>query len=120
MKLNGTDLGTLWKLPYCVDVTDAVRSGENELEIRVTNLWPNRLIGDEHLPPENEYDVTGGFFGGAIKALPEWYAQGKPKPPGGRITFTTWKHYDKDSPLLASGLIGPVRLRTAVRRKIGA
>jgi hypothetical protein len=46
------------------------------------------------------------------------YAQGKPKPPGGRVTFTTWKHYREDSPLLESGLIGPVRLRTAVRRAI--
>jgi len=64
-------------------------------------------------PVENEYGPNGG-----ILKMPEWYTQGKPKPPGGRTTFTTWKHFDKDSPLLASGLLGPVRLRTAVRQPI--
>jgi hypothetical protein len=120
--LNGTDLGIVWKPPYRVDITEAVRSGENALEVRVTNLWPNRLIGDEQLPPENEYGedpmAALGMTGAAIQNLPEWYAQGRPKPPGGRVTFTTWKHYDKDSPLLASGLLGPVRLRAALRREL--
>ncbi len=51
----------------------------------------------------------------AIKKPPQWYVEGKPKPPGGRVTFATWKHFDKDSPLLESGLVGPVRLLTAVR-----
>jgi hypothetical protein len=121
VRLNGRDLGTLWKLPYRVDITDAVRSGDNDLEIRVTNLWPNRLIGDEQLPPENEYVEGGSFLEvGAIKQLPDWYLQGKPKPPGGRITFATWKHYSKDDALLESGLIGPVLLRTAVRRAISS
>ena len=113
VKVNGKDLGTLWKPPFRVDVTDAVHAGNNDLEVRVTNLWPNRLIGDEQLPPENEYGPNGG-----ILKMPDWYTQGKPKPPGGRITFTTWKHFDKDSPLLASGLLGPVRLRMAVRRPL--
>jgi (4-O-methyl)-D-glucuronate---lignin esterase len=113
--LNGRNLGVLWRPPYRVDVTEAIRSGENKLEVLVTNLWANRLIGDEHLPPENEYEETGSLFGGAIKKLPDWYVEGKPKPPGGRITFTTWKHFDKDSPLLESGLVGPVRFLTALR-----
>ncbi len=123
VRISGKDMGTLWKAPYRVDITEAVRPGDNDLEIRVTNPWPNRLIGDEHLPPENEYGMpTGSRTGGggqAIQRLPDWYAQGKPKPPGGRVTFTTWRHYTADSPLLESGLIGPVRLRTAVRRPIG-
>jgi hypothetical protein len=125
VRLNGKDLGILWKPPYRVDITDAVHSGNNLLEVRATNLWPNRLIGDEQLPPENEYAQAGEDMGlwlreGAIKRMPDWYLQGKPKPPGGRITFTTWQHFTKESPLLESGLIGPVRLRTAVRRAVAA
>ena len=53
--VNGKNLGILWKLPFRVEVTDAIHPGDNDLEIRVTNLWPNRLIGDEQLPPENQY-----------------------------------------------------------------
>ena len=120
VRLNGKSLGVLWRPPRRVDVTEAVRPGENNLEVLVTNLWPNRLIGDEHLPPENEYEQTRSLFGGPIKKLPAWYVEGKPKPPGGRITFTTWKHFDKNSPLLESGLVGPVLLRTAVLRPISS
>jgi len=115
VRLNGRDLGLLWKPPFRVDITNAARPGENKLEVLVTNQWVNRLIGDEQLPPENEY-----VPGGAIKVVPEWYLQGKPKPPGGRIAFATWRHFNKDSPLLVSGLVGPVRLRTSVRRRIGS
>ena len=113
VRVNDKDLGLLWKPPFRVDITSAVRHGDNKLEVLVTNQWVNRLIGDEQLPPENEYGPDG-----AIKAIPEWYTQGKPKPTGGRTTFATWKHYKQDSPLLVSGLVGPVRLRTAVRRRI--
>lgn len=109
--LNGKNLGVLWKVPYRIDVTHALKTGINDLIIKVTNLWPNRLIGDEHLPSENEYNTGGrGEFSASIKKLPDWYIEGKPKPSGGRITFTTWKHYTKDDPLLESGLLGPVKL----------
>ncbi len=115
VRLNGKDLQTLWKPPFRVDITDAAKPGSNNLEVLVTNLWPNRLIGDEHLPPENEYSKGEGprasIFGGAIKKLPDWYMEGKPKP-GKRITFATWKHFSKDDPLVESGLLGPVKLRT--------
>ncbi|HEY2976305.1 MAG TPA: glycosyl hydrolase [Pyrinomonadaceae bacterium] len=116
VSLNGRNLGSLWKPPYRVDITDVVKIGENDLQIELTNLWPNRLIGDEQLPAENEYYPGrgyGGDFPAGIKKLPDWYVAGKPKPAGGRISFTAWKHYDKDSPLLESGLLGPVMLRTA-------
>jgi hypothetical protein len=50
--LNGKNLGVLWKPPFRVEVTGALQPGKNELEIRVTNLWPNRLIGDEQQPDD--------------------------------------------------------------------
>ena len=120
IQLNNQNLGILWKPPFRVDVTKALRPGENRLQIQVANLLTNRLIGDEHLPEENEYSKREmlPFFGGVIKKLPRWYLEGKPKPPGGRITFATWKHYDKNSPLVESGLIGPVTLRSAVFRQL--
>ena len=123
VKLNSREIGNLWKPPYRLDITDVVRSGRNDLEIRVTNQWPNRLIGDEQLPPEYEYG-GGGFFNyngpgmDSIAKIPDWYTQGKPRPAGERVTFCVWRFYSKDDPLLESGLIGPVRLRTTVRRVI--
>ena len=55
VRVNGRDLGLLWKPPFRADITQAVRPGENKLEVLVTNHWINRLIGDEQLPIENEY-----------------------------------------------------------------
>lgn len=109
--INGTNLGVLWKRPFRIDITRAVRTGVNSLEIKVTNGWPNRLIGDEQFPEEYSYANEDS---GRIKAMPDWFLQGKPKPTSNRITFATWKHYSKDSPLLESGLVGPVTLRRAV------
>jgi len=119
--LNGKELGILWKPPYHLDITDVVKVGVNDLQIRVTNLWPNRLIGDEQLPAENEYGTPlgpNGMNGAPILKLPEWYQQGKPKPAGGRVTFTTWQHFKKDAPLLESGLIGPVVIKNAILQTI--
>lgn len=110
--INGAKAGAVWKEPYRLDVTDAVRAGANRLEVRVATLWPNRLIGDEFLPAENRYglrDEQGNDPHGIVE-LPAWYREGKPKPPGGRVTFSAWNFYDKDEPLVASGLLGPVRL----------
>jgi hypothetical protein len=106
VKLNGKDRGVLWKPPFRVDITGAAKPGPNDLEVRVTNLWPNRLIGDEQLPPDADYNP-----GSAIRAWPEWLLQGTPRP-SGRIAFSTWQHWHKDSPLIESGLLGPVALRS--------
>ena len=122
--LNGKALGTLWARPFVADLTQAARPGTNVLEVRVTNLWPNRLIGDEQHPDEDAYRPGAGgsgfasLSGGAIQALPGWYRQGQPKPQTPRVAFATWKHYTKDSPLLESGLIGPVVLRSAVVKSV--
>jgi hypothetical protein len=128
--VNGRNLGIVWKAPYRMDVTSAVQPGTNAVELRVTNLWPNRLIGDEQLPEEYAFGPAnappagpaGGSSQGtqnAIRAIPAWFIEGKPKPAGQRITFTTWKHHRKDAPLLASGLLGPVRLLAAERKPLG-
>lgn len=101
--LNGHSAGIVWKPPYRVDVTNSARAGSNDLEIRVVNLWPNRLIGDAHLPEDTEWN------GPSIRRWPQWLLEGKPSPTG-RVTFTTWKHWAKDDPLFESGLLGPVRL----------
>jgi hypothetical protein len=50
--LNGKPLGILWKPPYVYDVKGLVRPGKNELKIEITNLWANRIVGDEKLPRE--------------------------------------------------------------------
>ena len=89
-----------------MDVTAALKAGANALEIRVANLWPNRLIGDEQEPPDAEYAK-----GGNLARWPEWLLKGEPRPSKGRFTFATWKHFEKNSPLLPSGLLGPVTLR---------
>ena len=112
VNLNGQDFGILWKAPFRVDITNALHSGENELKIKVTNLWPNRLIGDEYSPADNEYTPLG-----AIVKLPQWFVNDLPRP-GPRIAFSTWRHYSKDDPLPESGLIGPVRLFAAVKKTI--
>ncbi|MEO0452505.1 MAG: glycosyl hydrolase [Verrucomicrobiota bacterium] len=56
--LNGKDLGVVWTAPWQVDISDAVKPGNNQLEIEVTNHWINRIIGDEALPPEKRFTQT--------------------------------------------------------------
>ena len=82
VRLNGKDLGVVWTSPYRVDITAAVQPTDNKLEIDVVNLWPNRLIGDAALPPEK------------------------------RLTKTNMTKFKENSPLLPSGLLGPVVLLT--------
>ncbi len=78
--VNGKPLGIVWKKPFRVEVTDALKAGANQVEIKVTNLWVNRLIGDEQP--------------GVVH----------------KITYTTQPFYKADSPLLPSGLLGPVEI----------
>jgi hypothetical protein len=106
VRLNGKDLGILWKPPFRADLTNVVRSGENVLEVSVTNLWINRMIGDEFLPPDCELNADG-----SLRAWPEWLQQGKPNP-SGRFTFSTWRLWKKEETLQESGLLGPVRILT--------
>lgn len=78
--INGKSIGILWKKPFRTDVSGALKPGKNTLEIKVTNLWVNRLIGDQQPGMEK------------------------------KITYTTMPFYTADSPLLPSGLLGPVQV----------
>jgi hypothetical protein len=76
--VNGKPIGgVLWKPPFAVDVTGALKPGSNEIRVKVTNLWPNRMIGD----------LQAGAAGN---------------------TWTGFRPFKADSPLLESGLLGPV------------
>jgi hypothetical protein len=78
--VNGKSMGIVWKTPFQVDIKDALKAGPNALEVKVTNLWVNRLIGDA------QPDVTKKY------------------------TYTTQPFYQASSPLQPSGMLGPVRI----------
>jgi hypothetical protein len=80
VEVNGKPMGMAWKKPFRLRVDPALKEGKNRLSIKVTNLWVNRLIGDAQP--------------GAAE----------------RVTYTVMPFYRADSPLLPSGLLGPVRI----------
>ncbi len=84
--VNGKYLGILWKTPFKVDVTGVFKLGSNQIVIEVTNLWVNRLIGDQQ-----SYAVK-------------------------KYTFTDFAPYKADSPLLKSGLLGPLRITSVAQQ----
>ncbi|MDR1923426.1 MAG: hypothetical protein LBQ66_03535 [Planctomycetaceae bacterium] len=103
--VNGKNVGVLWTDNKVVDVTDALQFGkENEIEIRVTNLWCNRLIGDAALPQDKERQSNG-----TLSAWPEWLLKGE-SDPHGRETFCMWNLWKAGETLQPSGLLGPVRV----------
>jgi hypothetical protein len=85
VRLNGEPLGILWVPPFRVDISHAVRPTGNLLEVEVVNFWPNRIIGDQSLPAEK------------------------------RLTRTNVRKFTKDTPLMPSGLLGPVTLQSVQR-----
>jgi alpha-L-rhamnosidase len=85
VSLNGNELGVLWKTPFAVDVTKPLRLGKNRLEVKVVNVWRNRLIADAGLPEAK------------------------------RVTWASYNPYKPGDRLSPSGLLGPVRLRRSVR-----
>ena len=105
--LNGKNLGLLWNAPYDVDITKAARTGENNLEIRLTNQWVNRLIGDARLPEDK---VQNGW--------PEWMQHPDVPRQSGRTTFVAFKFWNADSELLPAGLLGPVVVKAYAKEKI--
>ncbi|MDF7823445.1 glycosyl hydrolase [Pontiellaceae bacterium B12227] len=109
--VNGKNLGILWKAPFTVNLDGAVQAGENTLEVRITNLWPNRLIGDEQLP--NDIERRGPN----VKQWPDWLLNNFQRPTE-RVTFAGFKHWNKDSQPQPSGLLGPVIIRSYARTEI--
>jgi hypothetical protein len=100
VKFNGQDLGVVWCAPWRIDVTSAIKAGNNQLEIEVVNRWTNRLIGDKQPADANARTVEWppGLFGGqSLKT--------------GRYTFGMYDPYNAQSPLDPSGLLGPVTLQ---------
>lgn len=108
--INNKNIGISWMPPHQLSIGKYLKAGENTLEIQLTNQWSNRLIGEERFPPND-----GGYKLGPHRAtdltMPEWYVNNEPRPAGKRTTFTTAPFYKKDSPLMASGLIGPVEIK---------
>ena len=80
VKVNGKSCGTTWSPPFRVDISRALKPGANQLEIEVVNFWPNRIIGDASLPEDQ------------------------------RLTRTNIRKLTPETPLMRSGLFGPVRL----------
>jgi hypothetical protein len=89
VRINGRAAAILWKAPYSLRADPLLHVGENTIEVDVTNLWPNRLIGDAQSPNGKHY------------------------------TWTNIRKYTKDSPLLPSGLLGPVVFHTVYRLPFG-
>ncbi len=108
VSVNGQPVATLWNAPFTVDLDGAVRKGRNVLEIKITNLWTNRMIGDERYPAD--YDMNGG----SIAAWPAWLTDGTART-GKRSTFATRSYWSTDTPLVRSGLCGPVTVRSYAR-----
>ncbi|MBD3375944.1 glycosyl hydrolase [candidate division KSB1 bacterium] len=96
---NGKNLGGVWTAPWCIEITGAVKSGTNQLEIKVANLWANRLIGDEQYPDDG---IEKGQW-------PEWILENESRPTD-RYAFSTFDFYEADDPLQESGLMGPVNV----------
>ncbi|MEO7211771.1 glycosyl hydrolase [Mucilaginibacter sp.] len=111
VKVNNTDLGVVWTAPWGVSIPAGIlKSKNNKLTIEVTNVWANRLIGDEQEPADCEW-LHGQWGGDYLKEFPDWFLKNEQRPSKGRYCFTTWNYFTKDSPLISSGLIGPVSLK---------
>ena len=62
VKVNGKDVGVLWTYPFRINISEALKKGTNALEVKVTNTWANRLIGDQALPETERLTWTTASF----------------------------------------------------------
>ncbi len=128
--INGKHAGTAWVAPYVLDVTKFVKEGANEMKIKLTSTLKNRLIGDQHY--DNPYlskdtvnerigrkPNSGGFqpqyekyYEEKYVLIADWlYDATKPRPDTKRKAFMFYNPYKATTPLIDSGLIGPVVVR---------
>jgi len=92
--INNEQVSILWKPPFQVDITDQVKSGKNHLAVEIANQWSNRLVGDSKLPIEKRFTNTN-------------------------ITYSImWKQPWEKTPLLESGLLGPVRIHVSKKLSV--
>jgi hypothetical protein len=114
VRVNGTDLGVVWCAPWQVEIpAGLLKPSGNLVEIAITNVWANRLIGDEQEPDDCEWTTGHVNTGKFLKRFPDWFVKGQSRPSSGRFGFTTWNFFNKDSRLTSSGLLGPVRVLAA-------
>ena len=108
--LNGRDLGTIWTAPWSVAVpAGLLKEKGNVIEIRYTNVWANRLIGDERESDDCAWKSGGQYGGWYPVEWPSWSLRSiRERPARGRKAYCAWKHYTADAPLVPSGLLGPV------------
>ena len=78
--VNGIDCGVAWTAPYRVDISKALKEGQNTIRVEVVNTWNNRLVGDSRLPADK------------------------------RITATMFPFKMEGKNLLPAGLLGPVTI----------
>jgi (4-O-methyl)-D-glucuronate---lignin esterase len=105
VRVNGSPKKIVWTAPWTVDLTGIVKAGSNQLEIDVTNTWVNRLVGDTQLPPEKRFTKTnvGYFMDGVL---------------GDGKKLRAFQGFSPKSPLMPSGLLGPVRLEFGSRQAV--
>lgn len=99
--VNGLDCGAVWTAPWSLPVGVALTPGTNHIELRFTNTWQNRLIGDCALPAEQRVTQSGlHYFQGA-----------RQKVPGKGWRPTVYSGYTSEDALQSNGILGPVVLR---------
>ncbi len=106
VELNGRNLGDLWAAPFQTEITGAAKPGTNRLKIRVANLWPNRLIGDQILGNSFKWDDKGAPLQWPKPLIAsEWPEEFRDKH------WASWRHFRATDALLPSGLLGPVKIQ---------
>ena len=105
---NGVSLGCLWEPPYRVEIPrDLLGSGHLDLRVEVVTTWPNGMIGDASARQRGaDEPKVGGKW-------PQWVIDNRPDSGTGIFTWSSWgEAFRPDEPLVKSGLLGPVVLRS--------